>query len=122
MPSKKELEREKQALQKLGLTEQEIQEVMKADREIEQGKQLFELSAEQKKAEQKAKATGKTVYNLTKPREKKIDADKQFLISVLHEAIKENGGLVMDIPNPERELVFTYANKKYKIVMSMPRS
>lgn len=122
MPSKKELEREKQALQKLGLSEQEIQEVMQADREIEQGKQLFELTAEQKKAEQKAKATGKTVYNLQKPREKKINQDKRFLISVLHQAIADNGGEVKEIPNPERELVFTYANKKYKLVMSMPRS
>lgn len=122
MPSKKELERERQALQKLGLTEQEIQEVMKADREIEQGKQLFELTAEQKKAEQKAKSAGKTVYNLQKPREKKIDNDKQFLISVLQKAVVDNGCEVVETTNPEREFLFTYANKKYKIVMSVPRS
>lgn len=121
MPSKAEIQREIQAMKKLGLNDNEIQELLEADRKIEKGEKLFELTDEQKKASQKAKATGKTVYNFSKPREKKVNNDKLFLISVLHQAIKDNGGLVMEIPNPERELVFTYANKKYKIVMSMPR-
>jgi hypothetical protein len=40
----------------------------------------------------------------------------------LENAVKENGGEVVEITNPEREFAFTFNGKKYKIVMSVPRT
>lgn len=111
-----------EACQKLGMSEQEIAELAETDKRIDKEEQLFELTAEQKQAEKKAKSAGKTVYNFSKPKEKKVDNDKRFLIEIIGNALVENGCKLKEIPNPERELVFTFADKKYKIVMSVPRT
>ena len=121
MPSKAEIQREIQAMKKLGLTDSEIQDILESDKLIEKGEKLFELTAEGKKASQKAKSVGKTVYNFNKPREKKINNDKLKLIEILQKALADNGCELTLIINPEREFEFIYANKKYKVVMSMPR-
>lgn len=121
MPSKAEIQREIQAMKKLGLTDSEIQDVLESDKLIEKGEKLFELTEEGKKASQKAKSTGKTVYNFNKPREKKINNDKLKLIEILQKALADNGCELTLTINPEREFEFIYANKKYKVVMSMPR-
>lgn len=116
------LESQIQACQKLGMTAEEIAELAETDKRIEKGERLFELTAEQKQAERKAKSAGKTVYNFNKPREKKVNNDKLFLISILQKALETNGCELTLTTNPEREFEFTYANKKYKVVMSMPRT
>lgn len=116
------LEKQIQACQKLGMSEQEIAELAETDKRIDKGERLFELTAEQKQAEKKAKSAGKTVYNFSKPRVKKEDNDKRFLIEILENAVKENGGEVVEITSPEREFAFTFNGKKYKIVMSVPRT
>lgn len=121
MPSKAEIQREIQAMKKLGLTDSEIQDILESDKLIEKGEKLFELTEEGKKASQKAKSVGKTVYNFNKPREKKINNDKLKLIEILQKALADNGCELTLIINPEREFEFIYANKKYKVVMSMPR-
>ena len=121
MPSKAEIQREIQAMKKLGLTDSEIQDVLESDKLIEKGEKLFELTEAGKKASQKAKSAGKTVYNFNKPREKKINNDKLKLIEILQKALADNGCELTLTINPEREFEFIYANKKYKVVMSMPR-
>lgn len=109
------------AMRKLGMSDEEIADVLKSDAEIDHGAKHFELSNEQKQAEKKARATGgkTTVYKLEK-RERKADNDKRFLIDSLMDAVKgfaQNVNLI----NPEREFEFLYNEKRYKIVMSMPR-
>ena len=60
-----------------------------------------------------------TVYNFQK-RERKVDNDKREIIQTLDDALCD---LVDDVEvvNPEREILFTYNDKKYKIVLSAPR-
>ena len=112
------LEKQIQACQKLGMSEQEIAELAETDKRIDKGERLFELTTEQKQAEKKVKSAGKTVYNFSKPREKKEDNDKRFLIEILENAVKENGGEVVEIANPEREFAFTFNGKKgHEIVL-----
>lgn len=119
-----------EAMKKIGMSDAEIESVIEADARIDKGEKLFELTTEQKQAEKKAKGTGtRTVYNFQK-RERKADNDKRFLIDsiywLLTEDTSQNGDNVdadnVEIINPEREIVFTYNDKKYKIVLSAPRS
>ena len=110
------------AMRKLGMTAEEIADVLKCDAEIDPGAKLFELTDEQKKAEKKARATGQktapTVYNFQK-RERKTNNDKRTLMAMIEETL---GRFVEDLKtiNPERELEFLYNEKRYRIILSAP--
>ena len=108
----------------LDCTEEEAKDIIKTDEEIDKGKKHFELSTEQKKAEKKMRSVGiKTVnpYGKQTTRERPQDQDKRFLIETLELALSnfvENEKIV----NPEREIIFNYNNRKFKIVLSCPRN
>lgn len=115
------MDKQLEALKKLGLTEQEAKQVLEDDKRIDRGEKLFELTEEQKRAERKAKNVDvKTVYTFQK-RERKADEDKAFLINTLFTAVLPICGN-SEIINGEREFLFTYNEKKYKVVLSAPRS
>ena len=110
-----------EAMKRLGMSEAEIADVLESDKRIDKGEKLFELTTEQKQAEKKAKGTGtRTVYNFQK-RERKTDNDKREIIQCIDDALCS---LVDDVEviNPEREILFIYNDKKYKVVLSAPRS
>lgn len=111
-----------QAMRQLGMTAQEIEDVIECDRQIDQGAKLFELTDEQKQVVKKMSGTGtKTVYQFQK-RERKADECKQGLIELLAEVVKEQPMCnSLEITNPEREFLFMWAGKKYKVVLSAPR-
>ena len=112
------------ALKKLGLTDEEIAEVLADDDKIDHGAKLFELPDELKEGAKKARMAG-NCKGYTKPqkKEKPIDESKRQFISVIAETLENlaDGGTV-DVIHPEREVTFTAKNKKYKIVLSCPRS
>ena len=116
------------ALRKLGLSDAEIQEVLEADKRIDKGEKLFELSAEAEKASKQARQADRkpTVYKLDNTngkRNKKTDEVKVGLIELLTEVIKEQPACnSLEIINNEREFVFQWMGKKYKVVLSAPRS
>ena len=108
------------AMRQLGMSTQEIEDVMECDRQIDQGAKLFELTDEQKQVVKKMSGTGtKTVYQFQK-RERKADNDKREIIQTLDDALCDLVDNV-EVVNPEREILFTYNDKKYKIVLSAPR-
>lgn len=113
-------------LRKMGLTDEEAKEVISADKAIDKGEKLFELTEEQKQAEKKYKNTHtrtvKTAYGQTQTKERKIDADKRMLIDALAEKLENyaDSGTV-DITNAEREIELVFHNRKFKIVLSAPR-
>ncbi len=124
-----------EALRKLGLTDAEIEQVLADDKRIDKGEKLFELSAEQEKASKQArqadrKPTAYKLDNTNGKRSKKANDDKRFLIDnfvwVLTTDIEHCGDNVyaenVEITNPEREITFTYNGTNYKIVLSCPRS
>lgn len=116
------MEKRVNAMKKLGFSDSEIKDVLEADARIDKGEKLFELTEEQKKAEKKARGTktkAPTVYKLDK-RERKADNDKRTLIKILMDAVKAVADVVIET-NPEREFEFLYNEKRYKIVMSVPR-
>lgn len=119
-------ERIKRLMHNLEISREEAIEVIKADEAIEKGEKLFELTAEQKKAEKKARTTTSTkskvdAYGKKSAREKKVNNEKLELIEILQKALAENDCELTLTTNPEREFEFTKGNTKYKIVMSVPR-
>ena len=110
-------------MRRLGFTEQEIAETLEADRKIDKGEKLYELTPEQKQVEKKARQADRkpTVYNFQK-RERKADTGKRDLISALVSAVAPLADGEVEITNIEREFVFTVDGRKYKVVLSAPRS
>lgn len=120
-------------MKNLGITENEAVEVLEADRQIDKGEKLFELTDEQSKASKQARIVPRTptAYNFTK-RERKADNDKRRIIEYLKNALVNEIytsltdvdclAVEVDVINPERELVFNYNGRKFKIVLSAPRS
>ena len=110
-------------MRRLGFTEQEIAETLEADRKIDKGEKLYELTPEQKQVEKKARQADRkpTVYNFQK-RERKADTGKRDLISALVSAVAPLADGEVEITNIERECVFAVDGRKYKVVLSAPRS
>lgn len=110
------------ALRKLDLTDEEIFDVIQADREIDHGGDPFPQTAEQKKVTKSMAQADRTptAYKFTK-RERKADNDKREIMQVVDDALCDLVDNV-EVTNPERELLFFYNGKKYKVVLSAPRT
>lgn len=115
-------------MENLDCDEETAKEIMETDKRIDKGEKLFELPEELEKGAKKARNAG-NCKGYTKPtnREKKVDEDKRELIYIIKNALINPlcGNLPvenLEIVNPEREMTFTHNEKKYKIVLSCPRS
>ena len=108
----------------LGLTEQEAKEMLEADRKIDKGEKLFELTPEQEKASKKARSTGTkkpTVYNFDTAKKKRKECpDKQHLVNLLAEALGAECQKI-EITNKERELTFEFNGICYRLTLAVPR-
>jgi hypothetical protein len=117
-----------QNLRKLGLTDTEIADVLATDKEIDQGQKHFELAEDLKPGAKKARRADRTDNPKKAVRERKEDVDKQFLIRLLTSAIHDSDDLgfgeelQLETTNHEREFLFTYNGRKFKVVLSCPRS
>ena len=116
------MSRQIEAMRKLGMTEEEIQEVLKTDREIDRGADPFPLTQEQEQVVKKARQADRAVnaYGKEVKRERKADDDKTFLLNALFCAVLPHCD-TYEVSNAEREFLFTYNGKKYKVVLSAPR-
>lgn len=108
-------------MKKLGCTEAEALEIIEADKAIDKGANLFELTAEQEKASKQARQADSKPRSKPTAREKKVDADKLEIIQCIDDALCDLVDNV-EVVNPERELLFWFNERKYKIVLSCPRS
>lgn len=108
-------------MKKLGCTEAEALEIIEADKTIDKGAKLFSLSDEQKKASKKARQADSKPRSKPTVKEKKVDSDKREIIQAIDDALC---CLVDDVEviNPEREILFYFNERKFKIVLSCPRS
>lgn len=108
---------------KLSISRDEAIDIVNADKEIDKGADLFELTAEQKKVEKKMRnSAGKKVdaYGKTTERKRKEDADKRKLIEIIKESLAQMD-VNADVTNPERQLDFVYNDRNFRIVLSAPR-
>lgn len=111
------------ALKNLGLTDEEIADVLETDKRIDKGEKLFELPKELEKGAKKARISGNCNGYTKTARERKVDTDKREIINLIAETVENltDEGTVY-INNPEREIEFVKGNRKFKIVLSCPRS
>lgn len=125
-PTPKQLE----AFRKLGLSEAEIAEVLKADAEIEKGKkQEFDLTAEQmKEAKKYTKAErAPVVYKLDNEggkRSRKENATKAGIISEIYTFLMENANFTaenVEITNKERQIAFESGGEKFELTLVQKR-
>ena len=113
---------QKQALRKCGIPEAEWAELEATDKRIDRGEKLFDLDPELEAGAKKARQADRKPTE-RKPREKKQDDDKLILLEQLANAINASPiHAQCEIVNPEREFSFTYNGRKYKVIMSCPRS
>ena len=111
-----------------GYTEEEIADMLKCDKEIDRGANPFPLDPELEAGAKKARRADRT--DTPKPRKREIDNERRFLIDALVWAvttdIEQAGDNVLatdvEITNPEREFLFTYNGRKFKVTLSCPRS
>lgn len=105
----------------LDISRQEAIEIIVDDEKIDNGEKLFELTTEQAQNSKKARQVSRGV--LTKPikRERKADNDKRELIELIKSTIATVDTDV-NVTNIEREIIFHFHNRKFKIILSAPRS
>lgn len=106
----------------LDISIEEVKQMQEDDKRIDKGEKLFELPKELEKGSKKARQVSRKV-GVKQERIKTIDVNKTTLISAIIELLKgfsDNG--IIDVENPEREITFKFRGKKYKIVLSCPRS
>ena len=112
----------------LGCTEEEALQTLEDDKKIDKGEKLFELDPELEKGSKKARQAPRKANSAPTKRERKGDEDKRFLIALLNSALvnSDNDGFTelpqVEITNPERQIDFTFSGRKFRIVLSAPRS
>lgn len=112
-------------MKNLGISEAEARQLIADDKAINQGEKLFELTPEQAKASKSARQVARkpAVYDFSKKRERKADNDKRCLINILASALcVEDEVTDLEVTNQEREMIFKFGGRKFKIVLSAPRS
>ena len=108
----------KTMMEKLDITEEEAKELIAFDKEVDRMTSLkdvnSDLTDEQKKATKTAREGSST------EREKPTDTDKADIINSIVAVLgtKTND---ITVPNKEREILFTINNRKFKIILSVPR-
>lgn len=119
-----------QAMRNIGITEEEIADVLRTDQEIDRGADPFPLAKELQAGAKKARRADRT--DTPKPRTREEDTDKRRLITFLKNALENEINISatevdyinadVEIVNPEREFLFTYNGRKFKVVLSCPRN
>lgn len=107
-------------MKNLNISREEAIEVYNADKAIDKGEKLFELSAEQKKTAKKYTTTGtKTVYQFNE-RKRKPNDTKREIIEELYKFIENMCGNA-EITNPERQIAFSFNDNKYELTLVQKR-
>lgn len=110
-------------MENLGCDYETAKQVVLDDERIDKGEKLFEQTAEQKANSKKYRQGDRkpTVYKLDK-RERKADADKRQLIALLCASVGEVADNEPTVSNIERQIDFEFKGRKFRIVLSAPRS
>ena len=107
----------------LGCDYETAKQVVLDDERIDKGEKLFEQTAEQKANSKKYRQGDRkpTVYKL-ETRERKADADKRQLIALLCASVGEVADNEPTVTNIERQIDFEFRSRKFRVVLSAPRS
>jgi hypothetical protein len=104
----------------LDITREEALQLIEDDKAIDRGAKMFDLDPELEKASKRARQAPRTSTPTPTKRTKKEDTDKGYLISEIVKALAECDKV--EITNPERQIDFEFSGRKFRIVLSAPRS
>lgn len=111
----KEWERVDELVDNSDFSLQEAIDMVIADRAIDKGEKLYELSPELEVGAKKARrAEGRK--NTRKPNE-----DKREILAQMESAIADIGATEINVENIERIFNFVYNNTRYRVTLSAPR-
>ena len=111
----------KSHMEKLGISREQAIELIEEDKRIDRGEKLYELPKELQAGAKKARQADRTPTATKAKREKKVDNDKKYLMSLIAETLTANCE-GFEFTNEERECLFYFHDKKYKITLACPRS
>ena len=120
------MEKQIQALMKLGLSREEALQTLADDRDIDHGKPKdFDLSPEQmKNAKQYTKVGTRKTSATTTKRERKENPTKTLIIAELFKFFSENAEISaenLEILNKERQISFSINSEKYELTLVQKR-
>ena len=127
-PTAKQLE----AMRKMGLSEAEIEELVKADAAIDKGERMpFDLDPEKEKEAKKYTKAGTrkapTVYKLDNAEGKRSRKENPTKASIIAELAKfltetsENACEMVEITNKERQIAFRIGENAYELTLVQKR-
>ena len=109
-------------MKNLGCDYETAKQVLLDDERIDKGEKLFEQTAEQKAVSKKYRQGDRKKPIVLTPRERKADADKRKLVELLASAV----GMVTEdeptVTNAERQIDFEFNGRKFRVVLSAPRT
>lgn len=116
------------AMKKMGMTDEEIADVLECDKKIDKGEKLFQLTEEQEKASKKARGTGTkakqpTAYKFDK-RQRKENTTKAEIIAELAKFLAENSENaceMVEITNKERQIAFKIGENAFELTLVQKR-
>ena len=109
----------------LDISEEEAIELINADKQIDKGEKLFELSAEQKKVEKKMKNAQRAVdaYGKTRTRERKENPQKRMIINLIAETLRDCSECSnINVENIEKIITFSIGEDNFKIDLIKSRN
>lgn len=106
-------------MDKLGLSYDEAEQLWLDEQEDN----LPKLSKEQKAVEREMMRGDRKKETQPRNRERKVDVDKRYLISLLAHALTSHDDESPDvkITNPERQIDFVFNGEHFRLVLSKPR-
>lgn len=120
------MDRREDALKRLGLSDEEIRQVIADDKAIDQGKSMdWDLSEEEHKQAMKMANAGTrkkpTAYNFdTTNRKRKENPTKANVVKAIAEML-EGIGENVNITNPERMVSFTIGEDSFEVTLIQKR-
>lgn len=114
------------AMRRLGMTEEEIEDVLRCDKEIDRGKRMnFDLDPETEKAAKKYCNVGtRKTPTKSEPKKRKENPTKAGIISEIAKFLaedSENACENVTITNAERQIAFTIGENSYEFTLVQKR-
>lgn len=116
------MEQVQEIMKLLGCDEETAKQVLADDERIDKGEKLFEQTAEQKANSKKYRQGDRKKPIVLTPRERKADAEKRQLIALLNATIEEIADTPPKVTNIERQIDFEFKGRKFRVVLSAPRT
>lgn len=116
------MEQVQEIMKLLDCDEETAKQVLADDERIDKGEKLFEQTAEQKANSKKYRQGDRKKPIVLTPRERKADAEKRQLIALLNATIEEIADTSPKVTNIERQIDFEFKGRKFRIVLSAPRT